>query len=248
LHDAIRTSSRHPPSIDRQISVRALRLASLALPVSAVVASSLDAQAIGVPIAPSAFVAPGLSLGANVGVASGRAGALAVVAFGGGEGRWQLSAGAGGLVAPEGYRSPALSYGGRVGLRLFDGARFGVVAFGGLGGASYRLEEIAGRTDESVRRTQVPVGVSLGMRRRWGAAGSSRAWGASLAPAYVWSTLRASDGATTRVTGARATALAEVALSRRLGLSVAYEDGRRARPEEPGARGGVLGVGIAIAR
>ena len=46
-----------------------LRLPS-ALAASALLAPALGAQAIGVPIAPSAFVAPGLAFGLNVGVAT----------------------------------------------------------------------------------------------------------------------------------------------------------------------------------
>lgn len=209
---------------------------------------STFAQAPGVPIAPSAFIRPGLAGALNVGRGNEEYAALAAVAFGGGEGRWQIMGGVGGLTTAEGFRSPALTYGGRFGYRVFGRERLGVVAFAGLGGARLRTEERGDASDGTLTSRQLPLGVAAGYRGRWGEATSGRAWGVTLAPAWVQQSLRVSDEVSIDGSGVRATAMAEVALSRRIGLSLAYEDGQRAKSGEPGPRGGVWGVAVALAR
>lgn len=211
-------------------------------------APAAGAQAPGLPIAPSAFIRPGLAAALDGGRADGEHAALLAAAYGAGEGRWQLMGGAGILTTATGFRSPALTWGGRLGYRVLGRDRLGVVAFAGLGEARYRIDAPEGSPGGTLVRRQVPLGVAAGYRGTWGAAGSGRAWGLSVAPAWVQQTLRVTDEASLDGSGVRASAVAELALTRRLGISVAYEDGHRARGDEPGPRGAAWGVAVAVAR
>jgi hypothetical protein len=123
-----------------------------------------------------------------------------------------------------------------------------VVAFAGLGSARLRVELPEGGSGGTLTSRQLPIGVAAGYRGRWGEATSGRAWGVTIAPAWVQQSLRVSDEVSLDGSGVRATAMAEVALSRRIGLSLAYEDGQRSKRDDPGPRGGVWGVAVALAR
>jgi hypothetical protein len=67
-----------------------------------------------------------------------------------------------------------------------------------------------------------------------------------VAPQYVWYRLAVGDDAVSAAR-ARVGVLAEAGLTSRLGVSVAYEDGARAAPGDPGPRGGTLGVALSFA-
>ncbi|MGZ8377147.1 MAG: hypothetical protein ACXWZS_03775 [Gemmatirosa sp.] len=236
-------------------SAPSVPLALLAMLVGA----PATAQLPGVPAAPSAFVGAGVALAANAGMeqnalantdGSGRRSRWTyggAAAFAPTSARWQVVGGFAAQRWGDGYRDPATAFGGRGAWSVWRNARFGATAFGGIGFARAKLDvpdgaEAADRDDVLVVR-QIPIGAAVGMR---GALGATRAWALSIAPQYVFYSLSFRDDAIT-ASRPRLSVLAEAALTPRLGLAVALEDGSRASASEPGPRGTTLGVALSFA-
>ncbi|GJG88127.1 hypothetical protein tb265_33080 [Gemmatimonadetes bacterium T265] len=210
---------------------------------------ALSAQLPGLPAAQSAFPAPGLAVGFNAGHGDGRTVAGLVGATG--VRRLQLTAAIGLPGALSGYDRSGVSGGARVSARLYRTTRLGVSAFAGYGGERMRLQPLAattGSADTSTARptgrfTRIPVGVSAGVRGLFG----DRPYAVSIAPMYAYSRWKIADTSRTR-SGARVAALAELALTPRIGAGVAAEVGGGGPPGSPYApRGAVLGVGLSYA-
>jgi hypothetical protein len=222
-------------------------------------AAPLAAQLPGVPSAASAFVRPGIALAANAGVeqnalvesdGSGRRSRWTyggAAAFAPASARWQVVGGIAAQSWGDGYRDPATALGGRGAWSVWRNARFGATAVGGIGFARAKLDVPAGTaaadSDDVVVVRHIPIGAAVGMR---GALGASRAWALSIAPQYVFYSLSLGGDAVT-ASRARVSVLAEAALTPRLGLAVALEDGARASGGEPGPRGTTLGVALSFA-
>jgi hypothetical protein len=212
------------------------------------------AQLPGVPTAPGAFVRAGIGVAANAGVERatsadgdadnrwtyGLAGAYAP-----GSARWQLAAGAAAQQWGEGYKSPATAFGGRVAVPVWRGARLGASAFAGLGVARATFEDEGepGDDDDAASLRQIPVGAAIGLR---GALGATRAWSLSVAPQLVFYQFSVGDESLD-ASRLRVGVVAEVALTSRLGIGVAFEDGGRASSDEPGPRGSTIGLGLSLA-
>lgn len=225
-----------------------------------VTGAPVRAQLPGIPTAPGAFVRPGVALAANLGleqraildVTDGGAGRRTRATYGGAvafapaAGRWQLAGGFAAQTWGDGYRNPATALGGRASWAVVRGARLGVAAVGGIGFARARLEAAAdpvtADSDDVVLMRQVPLGAAVGVRGAFGA----RAWALSLTPQYVWYRLSYGEDAVS-ASRARVGVLAEAALTPRLGVSIALEDGGRATGGEPGPRGTTLGVALSFA-
>ena len=230
---------------------------ALALLCTPLAARTAGAQLPGIPTAPGAFVRPGVAVAANAGLEqralapAGGAGERrsrwtygGAVAFAPAGGRWQVAGGAAAQSWGTGYRDPATSLGARGAFAAWRGARLGATAFAGFGLARARLEgEAEDDGADVVSLRQIPVGASVGLRGAWG---GTRAWAVSAAPQYVWYRLAVGDDAVSAAR-ARVGLLAEAGLTSRLGVSVAYEDGARAAPGDPGPRGGTFGVALSFA-
>jgi hypothetical protein len=245
----------------RLVPPRAPRAAFVPLALLAALAGTapLAAQLPGVPAAPSAFVNPGIALAANAGVeqnalvdtdGSGRRSRWTyggAAAFAPASARWQIVGGVAAQSWGEGYRDPATAFGARGAWSVWRNARFGATAVGGIGFARAKLElpatPTAADSDAVVVLRQIPIGAAVGMR---GALGATRAWAISVAPQFVFYSLSLDDDAVT-ASRVRVSAVAEAALTRRLGLAVALEDGARASGGEPGPRGTTVGVALSFA-
>ena len=216
-------------------------------------ARDADAQLPGIPSAPGAFVHPGIGVAANAGVEQvsgidgesdrrlsyGLAGAYAPASA-----RWHVAAGAAAQQWGEGYKSPGLAFGGRATVPVWRRARLGASAFAGIGfaRASFENEGEPGDEDDAASLRQIPVGAAVGLR---GALGT-RAWSLSVAPQLVFYQFSVGD-ASIDASRLRVGLLAEVALTPRLGIGVAFEDGARASNDEPGPRGSTIGLGLSLA-
>ena len=207
------------------------------------------AQLPDLPTAQSAFPAPGLAVALDAGHGDGRT--VPALAAATGVRRLQLTAAAGLPGAIAGYDRSGISLGARLAARLFRTPSLGVSAFAGYGAESMRGNPLtasltAGTTAPSQptgRFTQVPVGISAGLR---GLAGD-RPYAISLAPMYAYSRWAIADTARTR-SGARVAALAEVAVTPSIGVGVAVEVGSGGPLGSPYAgRGTVFGAGVSYA-
>ncbi len=211
------------------------------------------AQLPGIPTAPGAFVAPGIGLAANAGVerASGADGASEsrwsyglAGAYAPASARWQVAGGAAAQQWGEGYKSPGLAFGGRAVVPVWRRARLSAAAFAGIGSAraSFENEGEPGDEDDAATFRQIPVGAAVGVR---GALGT-RAWALSVAPQLVFSQFSIGD-VSLDASRFRVGVLAELAITSRLGIGVAFEDGGRASSDEPGPRGSTIGLGLSLA-
>ena len=227
--------------------------ASVARPLTA---PPLAAQLPALPSAQSAFPAPGLAVALD----GGRADSRTVVALAGATGvrRLQLTAAIGLPGALAGYERSGISAGGRLAGRLYRSARLGVSAFAGYGVERMRAQEVTVAVSPTTNGpsttvfstshptgafTQLPVGVSAGVR---GVVGD-RAYALSVTPMYLYSRWRISDTSQSR-SGARLGALAELAVTPRIGVGVAGEVGSGGPAGSPyAARRTVIGAGVSYA-
>ena len=226
---------------------------ALVVLIGAALAPDAGAQLPGIPTAPGAFVSPGIGVAGNAGVeraggvdgasesrwSYGLAGAYAPASA-----RWQVAGGAAAQQWGEGYKSPGLAFGGRAAVPVWRGSRLGASAFAGIGfaGASFENEGEPGAEDDAASVRQIPVGAAVGVR---GALGT-RAWALSLSPQLVFYQFSVGD-VSLDASRFRVGILAELALTSRLGIGVAFEDGGRASTDEPGPRGSTIGLGLSFA-
>ena len=223
--------------------VGCLSAAPLALPAAA--------QLPALPAAQSAFPAPGLALALNAGRGDGRTvGSLAAAV---GARRLQLTAALGLPGAPDAYNRRGVSLGARLAGRLYRTPRLGVSAFAGYGSeglrtAAFFVDSTVSVDPKSARQIdatfiQVPVGLSAGYR---GLAGT-RPYALSVAPMYVYSRFTRGSTRGTR-SGVRLAALAELAVTRRIGVGLAGELGSGGPDRSPytGSRT-VVGAGVSYA-
>ena len=223
--------------------------------VAATAAHSVAAQLPALPAAQSAFPAPGLAVAVDGGHADGRT--VFGVAGATGVRRLQLTAAVGIPGALPGYDRSGVSAGGRLAVRLYRSTRLGVSGFGGYGVERMRaqaeptaitvLDSAPAITSSGTRPTgaftQIPVGVSAGLRGEFG----DRPYALSIAPMYAYTRWRISDTSQTR-SGARVTALAEIAVTPQIGVGVAGEVGSAGPLGSPYAgRRTVIGAGISYA-
>lgn len=254
MHPTLRLSTR-PATV-----VRTAPAAALAAALAAVPTPSARAQLPGIPSAPSAFVRPGIAVAANAGVervdggatsgggTSSRTGFGAAAGFAPRSGRWQVAGGAGVQRWGDGYDGAATTFGGRLTVPVLHRPRFGLAAVAGAGFARAKLAAPpagAPQPDDSaeVSVRQIPIGAALGMRGAFG----TRAWAVSVAPQFVWYASSVGGQDLDGSARARIGGVAEVAVTPRVGLSLAYEDGARAGASTAGPRGGTLGVAVAFA-
>ncbi len=221
----------------------------VALAAAASTARVVGAQLPGLPAAQSAFPAPGLAVALNAGHGDGRT--VPALAAATGVRRLQLTAAAGLPRALAGYERSGISAGARLAARLFRTPRLGVSAFGGYGAERMRSglpiaapgSGTAAVSQPTGRFTQIPVGISAGLRGLVG----DRPYAVSIAPMYAYSRWTVVDTARTR-SGARVAALAEVAATPSIGVGASVEIGSGGPLGSPYAgRRTVFGVGLSYA-
>jgi hypothetical protein len=222
------TSNGRSRMIARPVIRTLIVLLALATPSLGPAAS---AQLPGLPVLQNAFGNPGLSAAFDFGSGAGASTYVGAVSYG--AGRLILSGGVGAFVPDSG--STAASFGARVALPLvsFVGGSVGVAAFAGVGGVSLN----------DVSTTQAPLGVAVGWRRRFG---TSR--GVSVYAAPLFSYDRASgDGESESAWRFQYSVGADLALTRRLGLTIGVGSAALPGQSELDDSDTVFGAGIAWA-
>lgn len=222
----------------------------------ALAAPAARAQLPSLPAAQSAFPAPGLAVALDGGRTDGRG----TVALAGATGvrRLQLTAAVGVPGAPAGYERSDVSLGARLALRVYRSTRLGVSAFAGLGGERFHAPAplpspyaLGAGTPGALpplprplgRLTLLPVGVSTGVRGLVGA----RPYAVSVVPMFAYTRWAVDDTSRAR-SGARLAALAEIALTPRIGLGVGGEIGTGGPDGSPfPGRRSAFGAGLSYA-
>ena len=189
------------------------------------------------PVLQNAWANSGITLAANYGRVTGASAFAGALAWAPTNARFQLSIGGGAVHVDSGAGSGG--YGARLSVPLveFASGSIGTSVFGGVG--------FFGR--KAVRESNFPVGLSLGWRH---ALGTTRAISAYVAPFYLLSRRKGTvNGALKDDKGSviRASVGLDVTLAPRIGMTVGYESGARAKELAPGPRGSAFGVALSYA-
>jgi hypothetical protein len=195
---------------------------------------ALAAQMPEMPVLQNAFANPGITIAINYGHSDESQAYAGAIAWAPASARFQVTAGFGAIEPDGGDRVSA--WGARVSVPItqtMKAGKLGIGAFAGVGGAS----------QDDVSLLHVPAGASVSWRNRLG---ERRGISFYVAPFYSWT--RASLGDESENKGLlRASFGVDVAVVPALGITVGYELGQTADADEPGATGGMFGVGISYA-
>jgi len=208
-------------STARTTACRALLLTSL-------LSAPLGAQLSGLPVLQNAFANPGLTAAIDFGSGAGSSVYAAAVSYG--VRRFAFSAGLGAFTPDTGSSGPSI--GGRASMQVMSFLRgaMGVSVFAGAGGGA----------SGDVTLFQAPVGAAIGWRR---ALGTSRGISVYAAPIFAYH--RASDDTVSVSRGLlRASFGVDLAITRRLGITVGGEVGASPDDDEPGPNGNMAGIAI----
>jgi hypothetical protein len=211
---------------------RPVAIVGVALTFSLLAASDACAQILGAPVLQNAWTNRGITVGANFGTGNDLRSYGGAVAWSPSTRKYQLAGGVAYLDPRVG--SGTATYGVRLMVPVYgQNAAFGVAPFVGMGGAS-----ISGAND-----WQIPLGVSAGYRR---ALSKGRSVSAYVAPFYSWARVR-ENGATDTHGLFRVSVGVDAAVLPSLGITAGYETGATAGAGEPGATGGLFGLGVSYA-
>jgi hypothetical protein len=192
------------------------------------------AQMPGIPVLQNAFANPGLTIAVNYGRSDESKAYAGAIAWAPASTRFQVTGGFGAF-EPDGA-DRANAWGARVSVPITQtmmGGKLGIGAFAGAGGAS----------QDEVSLLHVPAGGSVSWRMRLG---ERRGISLYAAPFYSWTRVRVDDESEKKGL-VRASFGVDVAVVPSLGITVGYEMGQNAEADEPGATGGMFGVGISYA-
>ena len=195
------------------------------------------AQMPATPVLQNAWANSGITVAANYGRVTGASAFAGALAWAPTNARFQLSIGGGAVRVDSGAGSGG--YGARLSVPLVE------FASGGLGTAIFGGVGFFGRN--AVRESNFPVGLAVGWRH---ALGTTRAISAYAAPFYLLSRRKGTvNGVAINEKGSviRASVGVDVTLASRLGVTIGYESGARAKDVDPGPRGGAFGVALSYA-
>lgn len=216
------------------IMCRCITRAAVALAAVLLATSSALAQMPGVPVLQNAFANPGLTIAINYGTGNDIRAYAGAVAWAPTSTRFQVTGGFGAINPDPGDRTQA--WGARVAVPITQSmaaGRLGIGAFAGVGGAS----------QEGTSLLHVPAGASVSWRMRLG---DRRGVSLYAAPFYSWMRTKVDDESSSAGLF-RASFGLDITVVSSLGLTVGYELGQKADDGEPGATGGVFGVGVSYA-
>lgn len=217
-------------------AIMCLRVVRTAVALGAVIVAMSEAlaQMPGVPVLQNAFANPGLTIAVNYGSGDDLRAYAGALAWAPTNTRFQVTGGFGAINPDPGERTSA--WGARAAVPITQSmaaGKLGIGAFAGVGGAS----------QDDVSLLHVPAGASVAWRMRLG---DRRGVSIYAAPFYSWT--RASLDDESNSTGLfRASFGLDVTIVSSLGLTVGYELGQKADEGDPGATGGVFGVGVSYA-
>ena len=227
----LRISAIRP--LGRRLVTWAALLRAMPFVLTLTASASAAAQMPGVPVLQNAFSNPGITIAGNYGHSDGATAYGGAAAWAPGTGRLVVSGGLGAYDPDVGKTQ--LSGGARAAVSLFSFMR------GDVGTALFVGAGAAGRSGSTVY--MLPIGVAVGYRR---ALGATRAFSVYGAPFYVYNRQKVGT-VTTTANSFRGSVGVDVGLFSWLGATVGYEFGANATGTEPGARGGVFGIGASVA-
>lgn len=235
---------RAPPSVRARRALAQIAAGAL----GTLAALPAGAQVIGLPAVQSPFRARRWAVAVNGGVASQGVRTAAVAgAYRRSEGgRLLLTAGVGATKPGDAVDRYVLSGGARLAFLLAFGQAqsFAAAPFAGVGGLRAETPGATpGAADVTTSFVKAPFGVSLGYRRLV----AGRAVTVHVAPqGQYWRAVVKGDPPDTSATVFRVGVGADVALTRRIGLSVGWEGGGQAELGALGPRASVFGVGLSF--
>jgi hypothetical protein len=195
-------------------------------------APSARAQMLGAPVLQNAFTNRGFTVGADFGSGNAVRSYSGAVAWSPMNMKFQLAGGVGYLDRTN--ASGAATYGARLMVPVLKNTSpFGVAPFVGMGGANL----------QGVNDWQIPLGISAGYRR---ALGTGRGVSAYVSPFYSWARVRA-NGVTDTHGLFRVSVGVDAAVLPSIGVTIGFETGATAGVGEPGATGGIFGLGVSYA-
>lgn len=191
------------------------------------------AQMLGAPVLQNAFTNRGFTVGVDFGTGDHSNSYGGAVAWSPMNEHFQLDAGVA-FLDRDGASGTA-TYGARLMVPVLNKSLpFGVAPFVGMGGANF----------DGINDWQIPLGISAGYRRALGTNG--RGISAYVSPFYTWSRIR--EDRVTETHGLfRVSVGVDAAVLPWVGVTVGYETGAKAGEGEPGATGGIFGVGVSYA-
>jgi hypothetical protein len=201
--------------------------------LSLAVVCSARAQMLGAPVLQNAFTNRGFTVGVDFGTGSDLSSYGGALAWSPMSAKYQLSGGVAYLDPKNG--SGTATYGLRLMVPVLrQNSAFGAAPFVGVGGAT-----IDGVTD-----WQIPLGITGAYRRALGTKG--RGVSGYVSPFYTWARVR--ENRQTITNGLfRVSVGVDAAVLPQVGVTVGYEFGQKAGEGEPGATGGIFGLGVSYA-
>jgi hypothetical protein len=204
-----------------------------AVALAFVVAEPARAQMLGAPVLQNAFTNSGFTIGADFGSGDRRQSYGGAVAWSPATAIFQLDAGVAYLHSRN--ASGTATYGARLMVPVLSRtSEFGVAPFVGMGGANF----------DGINDWQIPLGVAAGYRRALGTNG--RGISAYVSPFYSWARVR-QDQQTLTHGLFRVSIGVDAAVSPSVGVTAGYETGAKAGEGQPGATGGIFGLGVSYA-
>jgi hypothetical protein len=195
--------------------------------------ASAHAQMLGAPVLQNAFANRGFTVGADFGSGDNLSSYGAAAAWSPMSAKYQLSGGIA-YLNPK-FGSGTATYGARLMVPVLNhNSQFGAAPFVGMGGAT-----MSGVTD-----WQIPLGITGAYRRALGASG--RAVSAYVSPFYSWARVR-QNGETSTHGLFRVSVGVDAAVLPQVGVTLGYETGAKAGAGQPGATGGIFGLGVSYA-
>jgi hypothetical protein len=214
------------------VSIRSVVMVGFTMVLVCAVVPAARAQMLGAPVLQNAFTNRGFTLGVDFGAGDGVYTYGGAVAWSPMNLKFQLAGGVAYL--DQKHASGTATYGARLMVPvLIPRSAFGVSPFVGMGGASF----------DGITDWQIPLGITAGYRR---AIGNGRGISAYVSPFYTWARVRSHQ--TTETRGLfRVSVGVDAAVLPSVGVTIGFETGATAGAGEPGATGGIFGLGVSYA-
>ncbi len=197
------------------------------------VATPARTQMLGAPVLQNAFTNRGFTVGVDFGAGDHSHSYGGAVAWTPANEHFQFNAGVAYLDRKG--ASGTATYGARLMVPVLSGTSpFGVAPFVGMGGANF----------DGINDWQIPLGITAGYRRALGANG--RGISAYVSPFYSWARIRQDQHTETHGLF-RVSVGVDAAVVPSVGVTIGYETGAKAGEGQPGATGGIFGLGVSYA-
>ena len=212
--------------------MRSVVMVGVTMVLVCAVVPAARAQMLGAPVLQNAFTNRGFTLGVDFGAGDDVYTYGGAVAWSPMNLKFQLAGGVAYL--DQKHASSTATYGARLMVPVLNPrSAFGVSPFVGMGGASF----------DGITDWQIPLGITGGYRR---AIGSGRGISAYVSPFYTWARVRSHQATETHGLF-RVSVGVDAAVLPSVGVTIGFETGATAGAGEPGATGGIFGLGVSYA-